>query len=75
MSEGKIDRCGRLIGEIYIDKMNVNKQIIPNGYGWQFLKYSESEEYLEAELQARAKKEDFGKIQTQLLLGNGEKKG
>jgi micrococcal nuclease len=56
LSEGKTDRYGRLIGEIYVGNMNVNKQIVLNGYGWHFVKYSKSEEYHEAELQARAKK-------------------
>jgi hypothetical protein len=48
--------------------------MVLNGYGWHFVKYSKSDDYHEAELQARAKKnEDSGGIQSQLLRGNGEK--
>ena len=56
LSEGKSDRYGRLIGEIYVGKMNVNKQIVLYGYGWHFIKYSKSEEYHEAEHEAQSKR-------------------
>jgi micrococcal nuclease len=31
--------------------------MVLNGYGWHFVEYSKSEDYHEAELQARAKKQ------------------
>jgi endonuclease YncB( thermonuclease family) len=76
LSNGKQIDYGRLIGEIYVGKINVNKQMVLNGYGWHFVKYSKSDDYHEAELQARAKKtRTLGGFNPNCSVGMEKKQG
>ena len=53
VSEGKTDRYKRLIAEVYVNDICVNKELVKNGFAWHFTKYSDNEEYAELEKQAR----------------------
>ena len=53
VSEGKTDRYKRLIAEVYVNEICVNKELVKNGFAWHFIKYSDNEEYEELEKQAR----------------------
>lgn len=56
ISEGKTDRNGRLIAEIYFDNRCLNQELVRYGYAWHFKKYSKNAEYAQLEVQAKAKK-------------------
>jgi micrococcal nuclease len=53
VSEGKTDRYKRLIAEVYVNEICVNKEVVKNGFVWHFIKYSDNEEYAHLEKQAR----------------------
>lgn len=56
VSNGKTDRYKRLIAEIYMDDICVNKELVKNGLAWHFIKYSDDKEYAELEIYARQNK-------------------
>jgi endonuclease YncB( thermonuclease family) len=56
ISDGKKDRNGRIIGEIYFNNKCLNKELIKNGLAWHFKKYSKSLEYADLEITARKNK-------------------
>lgn len=49
----KKDRYGRLIAEIFIDNVCLNKELIKNGLAWHYKKYSNDEDYANLEIDAR----------------------
>ncbi len=50
------DKYGRTVASIYIDDRFINKELIEEGWGWHYRKYSDSEELADAEVTARQKK-------------------
>jgi micrococcal nuclease len=56
ISDGKKDRNGRIIGEIFFNQRCLNKDLVKNGLAWHFKKYSKSLEYAELEITARKNK-------------------
>jgi micrococcal nuclease len=56
ISDGKKDRNGRIIGEIFFNQRCLNKDLVKNGLAWHFNKYSKSLEYSNLELEARKNK-------------------
>lgn len=56
VSKGKTDRYKRLIAEVYVDDICVNKELVKNGLAWHFIKYSENKEYAVLEIYARQNK-------------------
>lgn len=56
VSKGKMDRYKRLIAEVYIDGICVNKELVKNGLAWYFIKYSNDKEYAKLEIYARQNK-------------------
>jgi micrococcal nuclease len=56
ISDGKKDRNGRVIGEIFYNNKCLNKDLVKNGLAWHFKKYSKSVEYSNLELEARKRK-------------------
>lgn len=53
---GKKDRNGRWIGEIFYNNQNLNKELVRNGLAWHYKRYSKSENYADLETAARKKK-------------------
>jgi micrococcal nuclease len=52
-----VDRYGRTVGEIFLpDGANLNKQIVGDGYAWQYKRYSKDPEYGDLEEKARTAK-------------------
>jgi endonuclease YncB( thermonuclease family) len=47
------DRYGRLIGDVYVDRLWVNSSMVEAGLAWHFLKYSHDPELAKAEAEAR----------------------
>ena len=55
-SDGKTDRNGRIIGEIFVENICVNKELVKKGLAWHFKKYSKNNEYAQLEISARQRK-------------------
>jgi len=51
-----IDRYGRTVGEIFVDRIDVNHAMVREGHAWAYTRYSHSTEIIELEDSARAAK-------------------
>jgi endonuclease YncB( thermonuclease family) len=51
-----IDRYGRTIGEVFVDGIDVNREMVRAGHAWAYTKYSHTTEIIELEDSARAAK-------------------
>lgn len=47
------DRYGRMVGRVYLDKVDVNAEIVRNGYAWAYRKYLTDQTILSLETEAR----------------------
>lgn len=52
----KKDQYGRVLGEIFVGELNVNLQMVKDGYAWHYKHFDKTESYAQAESEARAKK-------------------
>lgn len=52
----KRDKYGRVLGEIFVGDLNVNLQMVRDGYAWHYKHFDNTESYAQAESEARAKK-------------------
>ena len=52
----KKDRYGRLIAEVFVDGLSVNRILLSSGYAWHFKKYSNRSDYTALENEARKAK-------------------
>jgi endonuclease YncB( thermonuclease family) len=50
------DRYGRSLGFIFVDSMDVNAQMIEDGWAWHFKKYNDEQRLAALEEEARAEK-------------------
>lgn len=50
------DRYGRVIGDIYLDELNINEEMVQSGFAWHYKKYSKSSILAEYEDEARSNK-------------------
>jgi endonuclease YncB( thermonuclease family) len=51
-----IDRYGRTVGEIFVDGIDVNREMVREGHAWAYTKYSHTTEIIELEDSARTAK-------------------
>ena len=52
-----VDRYGRTVGEVYLPGgISLNKQIVKNGYAWEYKRYSKGHVYSDLESMARSNK-------------------
>ncbi len=51
-----IDRYGRTVGEVFVDGIDVNREMVRAGHAWAYTKYSHTTEIIELEDSARAAK-------------------
>jgi len=49
-----IDRYGRSVGEVLIDGIDINREMVREGHAWAYTKYSHTTEIIELEDSARA---------------------
>ena len=61
IGNGKKDRNGRWIGEIFFKNQNLGKELVRNGLAWHFKRYSKSENYADLEMEARKNKRGLWK--------------
>ena len=53
--EVTMDRYGRIVGRVYVDSTDVNRELLAQGYAWVYRQYSDDAELLELEAQAKEK--------------------
>jgi len=53
--EVAVDRYGRIVGRVYVDGVDVNRELVAGGFAWVYRRYSDDAELLELEAQAREK--------------------
>lgn len=53
MNKGKFDRYGRLLAVCVVNGIEVNKNMVQNGWAWHFKKYSDNSMYDKLEREAR----------------------
>ena len=51
-----IDRYGRTVGEVFVDGIDVNREMVREGHAWAYTKYSHTTEIIELEDSARTAK-------------------
>ncbi len=61
IGNGKRDRNGRVIAEIFYRNQNLGKELVRNGLAWHYKKYSKSIVYAELEIIARKKRKGLWK--------------
>ncbi|MBA3900544.1 MAG: thermonuclease family protein [Bacteroidetes bacterium] len=50
------DRYGRVLGDVSINDLNVNQEMVRRGMAWHFKRYSDDEELAKLEVEARKNK-------------------
>ena len=50
-----MDRYGRIVGRVYVDGIDVNQELVAQGYAWVYRKYSNDAELLRLEADAKQK--------------------
>ena len=53
-----VDRYGRIVGRVYVNELNINRELVVHGFAWVYRKYSDDAELLA--LEAKAKKKGLG---------------
>ena len=51
-----VDQYGRNVGTVFVDGMNVNREMVKNGYAWVYRQYAHDETLMDLEKAARAKR-------------------
>ena len=46
------DRYGRIVGRVYVDGTDINRELVAQGYAWVYRNYSDDAELMELEAQA-----------------------
>lgn len=50
------DRYGRVLGDVFIDDLNINQEMVRRGMAWHFKRYSDDETLVQLEIEARKNK-------------------
>ncbi len=67
------DRYGRIVGRVYAEGLDVNRELVARGYAWVYRKYSDDAELLRLEAEANQKGLGLWADSNPFRLGNGEK--
>lgn len=51
-----VDQYGRNVGTVFVDGINVNRELIKNGYAWVYRQYAHDAALMELEKSARARR-------------------
>lgn len=52
----KKDRYQRILGEVFLNEININQEMVKAGYAWHFKQYSKDPIYANLEIQAKKNK-------------------
>lgn len=66
VGNGKRDRNGRLIAELFYKNQNLGKELVRHGLAWHYKKYSKSSDYAALEKTARNKRIGLWQDKTQI---------
>ncbi len=55
MVEVTVDRYGRIVGRVYVGDIDVNRELVAEGFAWVYRKYSNDAELLRLEAEAKQK--------------------
>ena len=53
--EVTVDRYGRIVGRVYVNAIDVNRELVAQGFAWVYRKYSNDAELLRLEAEAKQK--------------------
>lgn len=53
ISDSGTDRYGRVLGTVYLNNANINKQMVKSGYAWVYRRYLKDKSYIALEDEAR----------------------
>ncbi len=53
--EVTVDRYGRIVGRVFVDGIDVNRELVVQGFAWVYRKYSKDAELLRLEAEAKLK--------------------
>ncbi len=65
------DRYGRIVGRVYVGNMDVNTEMVRQGYAWVYRKYAKDKELFRLEKEARAAKQGLWRGYKPIRLGSG----
>jgi micrococcal nuclease len=51
-----VDQYGRNVGTVFVDGVNVNREMVKNGYAWVYRQYAHDEALMDLEKNARARR-------------------
>ncbi len=51
--EVTVDRYGRIVGRVYVDGRDVNRELVAGGFAWVYRKYSKDADLLRLEAEAK----------------------
>jgi endonuclease YncB( thermonuclease family) len=51
-----VDRYGRIVGRVYVDGIDVNRELVAGGFAWVYRRYSNDAELLELEAEAKRRR-------------------
>ena len=57
VAEIATNRYGRIVGRVYVDRIDVNRELVAQCYAWVYRKYSNDAELLRLEAKAKARSE------------------
>ena len=66
------DRYGRLVGQVYVGNLQVNRQMVGEGMAWVYLEYLEDKSLLQLEQAARAAKRGLWSLPSAEQVPPGE---
>ncbi len=53
--EVTVDRYGRIVGRVYVEGIDVNRDLVARGYAWVYRRYSDDADLLTLEADAKRK--------------------
>jgi len=63
-----IDRYGRVVGQIYLQKRWINAEMVENGGAWVYRQYSKTPKLLKLEEKARSRKQGLWALQADQVV-------
>lgn len=56
IKDKSVDQYGRVLGTVFLNDLNINKEIVRNGYAWAYRRYLDDRSYIGLESEARVHK-------------------
>lgn len=69
-----VDQYGRNVGTVFVNGMNVNREMVKNGFAWVYRQYAHDAKLLDLEKSARAKKIGLWRLDNPIYPSDFRKK-